>query len=97
MHKLSLGAKHRIGRDEDAIDDEDNDDFDEDDNFNKARMRRASEGQPIKGDGKRSTSNELKCTKCGKGYKHSSCLTKHLLVATLPLPFLCSDLVVIVF
>ncbi|KAI9679818.1 MAG: hypothetical protein M1817_004832 [Caeruleum heppii] len=45
----------------------------------KARMRRASEGSPlIKGDGKRVSGGELRCEKCGKGYKHSSCLTKHL-------------------
>ena len=48
------------------------------------RARRASEGSYLaRGDGKRS-SGELRCEKCGKGYKHSSCLTKHLLV---PSPF----------
>ena len=47
-------------------------------NSNKTRMRRASEGSHLsKGDNKR-TSGELRCEKCGKGYKHSSCLTKHL-------------------
>jgi len=46
----------------------------------KSRIRRASEGSRLsKGDGKRSGS-DLRCEKCGKGYKHSSCLTKHLLV-----------------
>lgn len=46
----------------------------------KARARRASEGSHLsKGDGKRG-SGELRCEKCGKGYKHSSCLTKHLSV-----------------
>lgn len=45
-----------------------------------ARTRRASEGAHLsKSEGKRS-SGELRCEKCGKGYKHSSCLTKHLLV-----------------
>ncbi|KAI4185275.1 MAG: hypothetical protein LQ348_004392 [Seirophora lacunosa] len=44
----------------------------------KARTRRASEGAYLsKGEGKRG-SGELRCEKCGKGYKHSSCLTKHL-------------------
>ncbi|CAN9250526.1 unnamed protein product [Alternaria alternata] len=44
----------------------------------KSRNRRASEGSRLsKGDGKRSGS-DLRCEKCGKGYKHSSCLTKHL-------------------
>lgn len=44
----------------------------------KARNRRASEGSYlIKGEGKKSAS-DLRCDTCGKGYKHSSCLTKHL-------------------
>lgn len=35
----------------------------------------------IPGRGSRARSgSELKCEKCGKGYKHSSCLTKHLFV-----------------
>ena len=50
----------------------------------KARVRRASDGQPLTKDGKKSSRVELRCEKCGKGYKHSSCLTKHLLVS-LPL------------
>ncbi|RPA82132.1 hypothetical protein BJ508DRAFT_101378 [Ascobolus immersus RN42] len=43
------------------------------------RNRRASEGahMALEGGGK-STAGELKCDKCGKGYKHGSCLTKHL-------------------
>ena len=46
----------------------------------KVRNRRASDGGFLnKGEGKR-VSGELKCETCGKGYKHSSCLTKHLLV-----------------
>ncbi|ORY14908.1 hypothetical protein BCR34DRAFT_202031 [Clohesyomyces aquaticus] len=45
----------------------------------KSRVRRASEGSRLsKGDGKRPSGSELRCEKCGKGYKHSSCLTKHL-------------------
>ena len=48
----------------------------------KQRNRRASEGAPLsKSEGKR-VSGELRCDKCGKGYKHSSCLTKHLLVSS---------------
>ena len=44
----------------------------------KARNRRASEGSHLaKGEGKRLPS-ELRCDACGKGYKHSSCLTKHM-------------------
>jgi hypothetical protein len=53
----------------------------------KAKARRASEGSYLtKGEGKRS-SGELRCEKCGKGYKHSSCLTKHLSVYTGPIVF----------
>jgi hypothetical protein len=47
----------------------------------KARTRRASEGSQLrKGEGKRTSGGELRCETCGKGYKHSSCLTKHLSV-----------------
>lgn len=42
--------------------------------LSKGRNRRASEGASDAGNSK----NDLKCEKCGKGYKHSSCLTKHL-------------------
>lgn len=53
--------------------------------LNKARGRRASEGSQLrKGDGKRASGGELRCETCGKGYKHSSCLTKHLLVSLYP-------------
>jgi len=53
----------------------------------KSRIRRASEGSRLsKGDGKRTSGSELRCEKCGKGYKHSSCLTKHLSVALSPPP-----------
>ncbi|KAI9787337.1 MAG: hypothetical protein M1835_002804 [Candelina submexicana] len=46
---------------------------------NKSRVRRASEGAHlVKGNSKRESGGELRCEKCGKGYKHSSCLTKHL-------------------
>ncbi|ODH52258.1 hypothetical protein GX48_01575 [Paracoccidioides brasiliensis] len=44
----------------------------------KQRSRRASEGSHlVRADGKR-VMNELRCDRCGKGYKHSSCLTKHM-------------------
>lgn len=47
----------------------------------KSRIRRASEGSRLsKGDSKRASGSDLRCEKCGKGYKHSSCLTKHLSV-----------------
>lgn len=47
----------------------------------KSRVRRASDGQPLTKDGKKSNRVELRCEQCGKGYKHSSCLTKHLWVS----------------
>ncbi len=70
---------------EEAMDDESvvEDDFLPTENASsgsKARARRASEGSYLtKGESKRA-SGELRCEKCGKGYKHSSCLTKHLSV-----------------
>lgn len=53
-------------------------------NGSKARARRASEGAFLsKADSKRG-SGDLRCEQCGKGYKHSSCLVKHLLVSLNP-------------
>ncbi|KAL4921027.1 hypothetical protein BDW62DRAFT_153897 [Aspergillus aurantiobrunneus] len=44
----------------------------------KNRNRRASEGgHQVKGEGKGSRP-ELRCDRCGKGYKHGSCLSKHM-------------------
>ncbi|KAG8627855.1 hypothetical protein KVT40_003728 [Elsinoe batatas] len=43
----------------------------------KNRMRRASDGSTLSSK-KKPGQGELKCETCGKGYKHSSCLTKHL-------------------
>jgi len=68
-----------------AIDDELNDmsGDDADSAFQKARVRRASDGQPLGKEGSRKSNRpELRCEKCGKGYKHSSCLNKHLFVPT---------------
>jgi len=73
-----------MDRSESAIDDdpidEDMDD-EEESAFKQSRIRRASEGQHLTKDGKKSGGGDLKCDKCGKGYKHSSCLTKHLHVS----------------
>jgi hypothetical protein len=46
----------------------------------KARARRASEGSHLRKEGKRVAGGDLRCDTCGKGYKHSSCLNKHLSV-----------------
>ena len=79
-------AGNKRNTDDEAINDDESvveDDFLPTENVSsgsKARVRRASEGSYLtKGEGKRS-SGELRCEKCGKGYKHSSCLTKHLSV-----------------
>lgn len=76
----------KADRNESAIDDQNDEemDGDEDAEFKQARTRRASEGQHLVKDGKKSNAGDLKCEKCGKGYKHSSCLSKHLFVSTLP-------------
>lgn len=65
--------------DQDALEDNSNEDEapSEKKMSTKARNRRASEGSFLKGEGKR-VASELRCDTCGKGYKHSSCLTKHL-------------------
>ncbi|KKA28185.1 hypothetical protein TD95_003722 [Thielaviopsis punctulata] len=45
----------------------------------KARLRQSSDGQPlVREGGKRFNRVELRCDTCGKSYKHSSCLTKHM-------------------
>ncbi|KAI0128852.1 hypothetical protein BJ170DRAFT_732544 [Xylariales sp. AK1849] len=76
-HRFVLNGKPE-GQ-ESAIDDDSNDmSAEEGENgFQQARVRRASDGQPLTKDGKKSNRTELRCDKCGKGYKHSSCLTKH--------------------
>jgi hypothetical protein len=61
---------------QDAVEDNSNDE-DVAQKNNKNRNRRASEGAHlIKGDPKKA--GDLRCDTCGKGYKHSSCLTKHM-------------------
>jgi len=85
-HRIRLTSSGKSDLGESAIDDEQNDEMDDDDDetdFKQSRMRRASEGQPLMKDGKKASGGDLKCDKCGKGYKHSSCLSKHLFVPTL--------------
>ncbi|KAJ5888414.1 hypothetical protein N7495_008455 [Penicillium taxi] len=61
----------------------------EDDSKSKSRNRRSSEAGQIKTEGKRVP---VRCERCGKGYKHGSCLSKHMCVSPhaapgrLPLP-----------
>jgi hypothetical protein len=87
-HRLSMAARPRIDRDENAIDDDEdlNEDYEEDQiDFEKSGLRRSSDATSTKGDGKKLSKDDLRCKKCGKGYKHSSCLTKHLFVPLPPL------------
>lgn len=84
-HQLAMGPQGIATsmQGESAIDDDMNDrsaDEGEKTGFQKARMRRASDGQPLVQERRKSNRPELRCEKCGKGYKHSSCLTKHLFV-----------------
>jgi len=81
-HRFSTGHGLANGQ-ESAIDDEMNEmSGDEAESaFQKARTRRASDGQPlVKEGGRKINRPDLRCEKCGKGYKHSSCLNKHLFV-----------------
>ncbi|KAL1873458.1 hypothetical protein VTK73DRAFT_956 [Phialemonium thermophilum] len=77
--KFVEGGQSGANMGDSAIDDDPNDmSTDEGDlALQKARIRRASDGQPLGKEGRKNRP-ELRCEKCGKGYKHSSCLTKHL-------------------
>ncbi|KAJ5468157.1 hypothetical protein N7475_005909 [Penicillium sp. IBT 31633x] len=50
---------------------------DQSDGKSKNRNRRASEGAQLKAEGKRASA-AIRCDRCGKGYKHGSCLSKHM-------------------
>ena len=82
------GATPTTGHDNNALEDNSNDEDAELLSKNqKNRNRRASEGSYLsKGESKKSAA-DLRCDTCGKGYKHSSCLTKHLYVALRVLMF----------
>ncbi|CAG8983819.1 hypothetical protein HYALB_00006785 [Hymenoscyphus albidus] len=80
-HKMRIVSSGKSDRGESAIEDDLAEDMEEDEDdtgFKQSRVRRASEGQHLMKDGKKANGGDLKCDKCGKGYKHSSCLTKHL-------------------
>ncbi|KAL2277671.1 hypothetical protein FJTKL_15263 [Diaporthe vaccinii] len=76
-HKF-LNAEVKPELQDSAIDDQENASPEEGDALQKDRVRRASDGQPQAKEGRRFNRPELRCEHCGKGYKHSSCLTKHL-------------------
>ncbi|KAI0202220.1 hypothetical protein F4808DRAFT_83093 [Astrocystis sublimbata] len=77
-HRLTMHLKP--SGQESAIDDSSNDmsSDEREAGIQNARVRRASDGQPLTKEGRKINRIELRCDKCGKGYKHSSCLTKHL-------------------
>jgi len=82
MHSYFHGTSgNRSGQDNEALEDNSQDEdlaHSSKSMSTKPRNRRASDGSYlIKGEGKKSGA-ELRCDTCGKGYKHSSCLTKHL-------------------
>lgn len=96
MHSYFSGAPGTAaGQDNDAVEDNSHDEDTPAPSKNlKNRNRRASEGSHlIKGEGKKSAA-DLRCDTCGKGYKHSSCLTKHLYVSLdlFPTPVLIPEL-----
>ncbi|EKD13081.1 uncharacterized protein L3040_007164 [Drepanopeziza brunnea f. sp. 'multigermtubi'] len=78
--RYRLSSTGKLDRGESAIDDDQLDDIDVKDGSgsHQSRVRRASEGHHLTKDGKKAHGGDLKCEKCGKGYKHSSCLSKHL-------------------
>ncbi|KAG6070328.1 hypothetical protein E4U16_004522 [Claviceps sp. LM84 group G4] len=63
---------------ESAIDDGNDASADEIARLHLARSRRASDGQSLSKDGKKTNRIEVRCSECGKSYKHGSCLVKHL-------------------
>lgn len=77
-HKF-LGMDGKQEPSESAVDDQENMSPEDAEAAQQARARRASDGQPIK-EGRKFNRPEIHCQHCGKGYKHSSCLTKHLFV-----------------
>jgi len=79
--RLRSTLSSKIDQEESAIDDDQRDDFGDDEGGSgpgQSLTRRMSEGQNFMKDSKKANANDLKCDKCGKEYKHSSCLSKHL-------------------
>lgn len=66
-----------------AVEDQENM-FLDDESSQNDRVRRSSDGQSLLKEGRKFNRPEIYCEKCGKGYKHSSCLSKHMFVPLLP-------------
>lgn len=84
-----VNAAEKAEPSESAVDDQESGSLEEEgDAAQKARARRASDGQSLAKEGRKFNRPEIHCQHCGKGYKHSSCLTKHLFVPlSSPSPF----------
>lgn len=83
-HKY-MGIEARREQSDSAVDDQENAMAEEAEEADQQdRTRRASDGQPLKEGGRKFNRPEINCHQCGKGYKHSSCLTKHLFVPLSP-------------
>lgn len=63
-----------------AVDDQESGSAEDNETSHKTLVRRGSDSQPLAKEGRRFNRPEIHCQHCGKGYKHSSCLTKHLFV-----------------
>lgn len=85
-----LNMERNLDASESAVDDQEAASNEESETSDKALLRRGSDGQPLAKEGRRFNRPEIHCQHCGKGYKHSSCLTKHLFVplssSFVPLP-----------
>ncbi|OAA73934.1 Zinc finger domain-containing protein, C2H2-type [Cordyceps fumosorosea ARSEF 2679] len=75
LHRSLAGAKMHQ---DSAIDDDSMSGEEVEGSVDGNRARRASDGQSLTKDSKKSNRVEVRCETCGKSYKHSSCLTKHL-------------------
>jgi hypothetical protein len=73
------GGSVAAGQDHDALEDNSNDE-ETSSKHTKNRNRRASDGAALIQTESKKSAADLRCNTCGKGYKHSSCLTKHLYV-----------------
>lgn len=86
-HIAGLGMDGSQEHSESAVDDQENMSPEDEEAAQNGRARRASDGQSLTKEGRKFNRPEIYCQKCGKGYKHSSCLTKHMFVTLSPLPY----------
>lgn len=75
-----LNMERNLEPSDSAVDDQEAASTEENESSDKVLLRRGSDGQPLAKEGRKFNRPEIHCQHCGKGYKHSSCLTKHLFV-----------------